>query len=225
MSLGKTIQKLRKEKGLTQNELADKLFVSYQAVSQWENENTNPDVSIIPSIADALDVSIDELFGHKKEENINEINIKDYTDETLYILLVEGNKLRKLIDYKETQKNYKDIQFEVSGNIKDIYSHFSVKVEGDVSGSIYAGDGVACENVGGNINAGDGIACGNVTGNVTAGDGIACGNIEGNVEAGDDVVCGNIIGDVTAGDSVTCGTIEGNVDADVVNISNNSNKE
>ena len=224
MSLGKTIQKLRKEKGLTQNELADKLFVSYQAVSQWENENTNPDVSIIPLIADALDVSIDELFGHKKEENINEINIKDYTDETLYILLVEGNKLRKLIDYKETQKNYKDIQFEVSGNIKDIYSHFSVKVEGDVSGSIYAGDGVACENVGGNINAGDGIACGNVTGNVTAGDGIACGNIEGNVEAGDDVVCGNIIGDVTAGDSVTCGTIEGNVDADVVNISNNSNK-
>ena len=64
MNLGKTIQTLRKLKNLTQNELAEKLFVSYQAVSQWENCNTNPDISILPNIADVFGITIDELFGY-----------------------------------------------------------------------------------------------------------------------------------------------------------------
>ena len=92
MNLGKTIQTLRKEKNLTQNELAEKLFVSYQAISQWENGNTNPDIAIIPNIADVFGITIDELFGRPKKESIKEecscekINIKDFNENTLYIL-------------------------------------------------------------------------------------------------------------------------------------------
>ena len=92
--IGKFIFQKRKEKNLTQNELAEKLFVSYQAVSQWENGNTNPDISIIPSIADVFGITIDELFGRPKKEPVKEeyayeeINIKNlnFDKNTLYII-------------------------------------------------------------------------------------------------------------------------------------------
>ena len=222
MNLGKTIQILRKEKNLTQNELAEKLFVSYQAISQWENGNTNPDISIIPSIADVFGITIDELFGRPKKEPVKEeytyeeINIKNFDKNTLYVLLVEGNKLQKVIDYKETLKRYEDIDINVTGEIKDVYSHFSVKVDGDVRGSVTAGDGVNCSNVGGSVTAGDGVNCGNISGSVSAGDSINSGNIHGSVSAGDSINCGNVDGSVAAGDSVNCCDINGNVKADEI---------
>ena len=55
--------RLRKEKGLTQAEVAEKLNVSAQAVSKWENGDSLPDVSLLSSIADLYGTSIDELFG------------------------------------------------------------------------------------------------------------------------------------------------------------------
>lgn len=222
MNLGKTIQTLRKEKNLTQNELAEKLFVSYQAISQWENGNTNPDITIIPNIADVFGITIDELFGRPKKESINEecswekISIKDFNKNTLYILLVEGNKLQKAIDYKEFLKRYEDIDINVTGEIKDVYSHFSVKVDGEVRGSVVAGDGVNCGNVGGSVNAGDGVNCGNVGGSLSAGDSVNCGNIHGSVSAGDSINCGNVDGSVASGDSVNCYDINGNVKADEI---------
>ncbi len=222
MNLGKTIQTLRKHKNLTQNELAEKLFVSYQAVSQWENGNTNPDISILPNIADVFGITIDELFGRTKQETIKEectyeeINIKNFDKNTLYVLLVEGNKLQKAIDYKEKLKHYGDIEIKVNGDIKDVYSHFSIHVEGDVNGSVHAGDGVNCGNVGGSLTAGDGVNCGNITGTVTVGDSINCGNVGGSVTAGDSVNCGNITGSVVAGDSINCCDIYGNVRAEEI---------
>ena len=102
---GELLAKLRKEKGLTQNELAEKLFVSYQAVSQWENGNTNPDVSIIPNIADTFEISIDELFGRKTKKEVNStLNVKEYDDNTLYIVLAKGKNLKGVLNYKEVLK-------------------------------------------------------------------------------------------------------------------------
>lgn len=57
------IRTLRKNKGLTQEQLAERLGVSYQAVSKWENELTCPDIALVPLIAEVFRVSIDELFG------------------------------------------------------------------------------------------------------------------------------------------------------------------
>ena len=67
MSLGKNIKKLRKESYLTQEELAEKLNVTFQAVSKWENEAGMPDISLIIPIARIFGVSTDELFGVKSE--------------------------------------------------------------------------------------------------------------------------------------------------------------
>jgi transcriptional regulator with XRE-family HTH domain len=62
-SLSGKIAKLRKQKGLTQEQLTNRLGVSYQAVSKWENEQSCPDVSLLPMISDVFQISIDELFG------------------------------------------------------------------------------------------------------------------------------------------------------------------
>lgn len=66
-TLGKRIAALRHEKELKQDELAEKLGVSAQAVSKWENDQTCPDISLLPLLAKTLDVSVDELLSGKQE--------------------------------------------------------------------------------------------------------------------------------------------------------------
>nr|MCR5681894.1 helix-turn-helix domain-containing protein [Clostridiales bacterium] len=61
--LGETIKRLRQQKGLTQEQLADKLGVSFQSVSRWEGGSSYPDIELIPEIAGFFHVSIDELMG------------------------------------------------------------------------------------------------------------------------------------------------------------------
>lgn len=61
-SIGSFIAVLRKAKGLTQRELADKLGISDKAVSRWERDETAPDLSLIPAIAEIFGVTSDELL-------------------------------------------------------------------------------------------------------------------------------------------------------------------
>ena len=67
-SLGKRIQRLRKAKGLTQEQLAGRLGVSPQAVSKWENDNCSPDISLLAALAQELGVSTDALLRGEGEE-------------------------------------------------------------------------------------------------------------------------------------------------------------
>lgn len=67
-SMGKRIMQLRKEKGYTQEQLAEMMGVSAQAVSKWENDVSCPDISILPQLAEKLGVTTDELLGVKPIE-------------------------------------------------------------------------------------------------------------------------------------------------------------
>lgn len=67
-TMGKRIMQLRKEKGFTQEQLAEMMGVSAQAVSKWENDVSCPDISILPLLAEKLGVSTDELLGVKPIE-------------------------------------------------------------------------------------------------------------------------------------------------------------
>ena len=67
-TIGKRISEYRKKKNLKQDELAEKLGVSPQAVSKWENDLSCPDISLLPEISKILGVSIDELVQGKKDE-------------------------------------------------------------------------------------------------------------------------------------------------------------
>ena len=73
-TIGKNICNLRKQKGLTQEELAGRLNVSFQAVSKWENGASLPDVATLPLIARVFGCSIDSLLGYAVEQRI----INDY---------------------------------------------------------------------------------------------------------------------------------------------------
>ncbi len=70
-SIGETIASLRKQKGMTQNELAEKMNVTDKAVSKWERDLSCPDINTISKLADILDVSVEELLKAKKKENSN----------------------------------------------------------------------------------------------------------------------------------------------------------
>ena len=75
-SMGETIASLRKEKGMTQSELADKMNVTDKAVSKWERDLSCPDINTISKLADVLDVSVEELLKTKKQDYSNN-KIKD----------------------------------------------------------------------------------------------------------------------------------------------------
>ena len=67
-TLGAKIRRLRKEKGMTQASLAGKLHVTDKAVSKWERELSFPDISLLPTLANELGVTIGELLGEDLDE-------------------------------------------------------------------------------------------------------------------------------------------------------------
>ncbi|MBP3840732.1 MAG: helix-turn-helix transcriptional regulator [Bacilli bacterium] len=88
--IGKFIVELRKEKKLTQQELADKLGVTDRAVSHWENGRRLPDYSLLKDISTELSVSINELLSG---ERLSEQELKQKADENII-------KFSELISFK-----------------------------------------------------------------------------------------------------------------------------
>ncbi len=75
MNIGEQILFLRKNKGITQEQLATKLGVSNQAVSKWESGQCYPDIQLLPEISEYFNVSIDELMGVPDKNNDDDILI------------------------------------------------------------------------------------------------------------------------------------------------------
>ncbi len=63
LKIGRYIQRLRKTAGMTQKELAEKLNLSFQAVSKWENSDTLPDTGILLDLCDILNTTVDKLLN------------------------------------------------------------------------------------------------------------------------------------------------------------------
>ena len=90
--IGKFIQEVRKEKGLTQKELADLICVSDKTISKWENGNSAPDVSMLMSLCDSLDVTANELLAG---ERIPPENYSMKAEETIMTLMKENEVGKK----------------------------------------------------------------------------------------------------------------------------------
>ena len=230
--MGARISARRKDKGLTQEALANILGVSNQAVSKWESDACCPDIALLPQLVDALEMTLDELFGRESKETSTEKADADgqvlpiaaelpwEDDDSIHAVLFQGHRLLQpkqgsLFRHDKYDEIRKTVELHFSGSAQDIYSDFSVVcTDSTISGSVRAGDGVTCTDVGGDVTAGDDVTCGNVGGNVQAGDSVHCtGDVQGNVRASDSVTCGNVGGDVSANDSVRCGEVKGNVRA------------
>ena len=79
LMIAEKIKKYRKERGLTQEALASVLGVSYQSVSKWETGDGYPDITLLPSIANYFEVTVDELIGNDKISAREDVQ-KNYFD-------------------------------------------------------------------------------------------------------------------------------------------------
>lgn len=76
-SVAKNLRRLRRERGMTQEEVADRLGVSFQSVSKWERGESEPSLSMLPELACLFDVSTDEIYGMaeiRKRQRLDELN-------------------------------------------------------------------------------------------------------------------------------------------------------
>ncbi|MBQ6274587.1 MAG: helix-turn-helix transcriptional regulator [Oscillospiraceae bacterium] len=230
--LGNNIMTLRKANGLTQEQLASALGISFQAVSKWETGNSCPDISTLPLLADLFSVSVDQLIGRvplmglpeEEKQQAPEAEPADAPDaepgpvlslpwpddDSFYMVLFHGHTL---IGSQEEREKKTCFEFQYEGPAQNIFSDFSVQVDGDVEGSVKAGAEVRCGDVGGKVDAETGVDCGDVGGSVKAGGGVNCGDVGGSVSAGGSVNCGDVGGGVNAGGNVDCGDVGGDVSA------------
>jgi len=122
LKIGKYIQFLRKQKGLSQKELADKLNISFQAVSKWENGESLPDIGVLLDLAFILDTTTDKILNGgnillRKSKKINIANIKEGLNaledmkiffgenSTFYRGAIEGINAKMNIDIEEYLKD------------------------------------------------------------------------------------------------------------------------
>jgi len=235
-TIGIRIAGLRRAQGMTQDQLAGRLGISYQAVSKWENGASCPDIMMLPQLAEIFGVSIDALFGRETDMTVVQNESSAHApfvgelpwpdDGGLYAVLYRGHRLLGCEGLEGSGAKQIHLSFEAAVNgIKRFFSRtveqgfdktYAVELhyEGPVR-NLTSSMSVCCENtrIEGNVQAGDGVNCGDVGGGVQAGDGVNCGNVGGNVQAGDGVNCGNVGGDIRAGDSVRCGNVDGDVQA------------
>ena len=152
--MGARILRRRKEKGLTQEALANQLGVSNQAVSKWEGDVCCPDLQLLPLLADTLELSLDELFGREsmaktaqKAEADSQIlsvavELPWEDDDAIHAVLFQGHRLLQpkqgsLFRHDKYDEIRKTVELHFSGTAQDIYSDFSVVcTDSTISGSV-----------------------------------------------------------------------------------------
>ncbi len=96
MNIGNKIKALRKVRGVTQEQLANAIGISFQAVSKWENNIALPDITLLPILANYFGISIDELFDFSLTEMENEI--EKIVDEAYQFRESDPEKSRKILN-------------------------------------------------------------------------------------------------------------------------------
>ena len=124
-SIGKTIASLRKSKGWTQVELAEKLNVSDKAVSKWESESGLPEISQFPTLAKLFDVSIDYLMMGKIDETIS---LDDMDSNKRMFYLIKKDDVENYIKYDYPSKTYFDDFNSDNSAIASIIENKSTKI-------------------------------------------------------------------------------------------------
>lgn len=97
--VGRNIRRFREAKGLTQEQLAERLCVTRQAVSNWENEKTQPDIDTLHKIAQVLEVSVEELIYGEKRERENKTIVNHNVTKNIRKGLSFGAGLAMVISY------------------------------------------------------------------------------------------------------------------------------
>ncbi|MBR5514775.1 MAG: helix-turn-helix domain-containing protein [Clostridia bacterium] len=211
--LAENIQKYRKEKGFTQEELAEKLGVTFQAVSKWENARSAPDIFLLPIMADIFDCKIDELFS---KEHAPGIDIPFEDDGIVRIFQAVGNKIMKTQE-QDSGSNF-EVEFPKNCN-ETTRQYFKVEVygnivsEGAICGDVVCYGDMVCNDICGDMRVEfeqerekhSVIVHGDVAGGCYAtGDLTVGGSVAGGCNSGGDMeIALNVNGGVNATKSVT----------------------
>ena len=91
---GALIAQIRKENGLTQKQLADKIGVSNATISKWETAKGFPDISLLEPLADALNISVSEILAGEKLESTEKSD--DLLSDLVDISLIERNRKTRI---------------------------------------------------------------------------------------------------------------------------------
>ena len=171
---GENVKHYRKKMGYSQEQLAEKLGVTFQAVSKWETNANTPDISLLPAIAKALGVMIDDLFsdGNTVLPLLSD-QIKD--DDVIRIVQMKG---RRILCVSPMSRDNPPIQIQFPRNCNDKTQYIKVEVyghilsEGAINGDVLSHGSIECPviNSAGNIqsdgdirahelNAGGNIIC------------------------------------------------------------------
>lgn len=81
-TLGKRIMEHRKQLGLTQDALAERLGITAQAISKWENDLSCPDIAMLPRLAEIFGITTDELLGMEPQEKVHQAEVMDDEDDS-----------------------------------------------------------------------------------------------------------------------------------------------
>lgn len=126
--IGVIVSKLRKEKGWTQNNLAEKLQVSDKAVSKWESNKGDPSIEFLPMLAELFGVTLDYLLtGKEQEEKIFTMSKLEHCAK--YDNVSEYKELKLSLNYKdENRKNIFDYIFEYKSKnlFKELTKNFTI---------------------------------------------------------------------------------------------------
>ena len=214
--LAENILQHRKRMNMTQEELADKLGVTYQAISKWENAKSAPDISFLPTLADVFNCSIDALFsrtGNTMNYAVDCDVLPWPDDDVIRGVVCHGRKI-----LKATDRMINKFTFEVIGDTKLVESKCNVVVQGSVHGGCNAHGSIdvgGCVN--GGCNCGGNISIGGYhTGGLNCGDNVDCGgDITGSINCGS-CVSANFI----EAESIRCNTLnaKGNVEAKKIRV-------
>ena len=232
--MGIIIRDQRKSKNLTQLDLAQAAGVSVQAVSKWEVGQSLPDVTLLPDIADCLDLPLAALFGREEEKE----DAPAPEARPAAGFFPEDGKLRvaqflgsRVLREDEQKGDIPPIPLAIEEALKnglttDLLNRLNLRmevlgaarIEGSVQGDVSAGGRVECTgDIQGDVHAGGSLACGScIQGDASAGGSLACeGDIQGDARAGSSLACkGDIQGNASAGTSLTCeGGIEGDAES------------
>ena len=182
--LAQNIYKYRKQNELTQDELAQKLGVTFQAISKWENARSAPDITFLPLLADIFGCSIDDLFSRSNtprcaiSEDISSPPWQD--DMVLRGVIFYGKKILKIED-NLTDKFTFELTSVSEIQLNGVHSECNISIDGDVHGNCFSGMNINVEggDIYGNCNSG---VCINLEGGDINGN---CTSVSINIEGGD----------------------------------------
>ena len=187
--IAKNIVFFRKRLRLTQEELASKFSISFQAVSKWESGSSIPDINFLPLLASTFNITIDELFQEQMEDNIIT------KENTITIVVYDGKQVINQFDATTTPA-----KVVLSGKPKDLISYANLEVKENLS----VEGGVTCH---GKLTA-DRINCGGLTCKADmVADQVNCGGLTvgGNIVVDRMSSGGATIKGIMTADKISCG--------------------